>query len=158
MRKIKLNVSYQAPVEYNTGQTVEFLFSATLYGKPKFADNVDACIQADVGCYQVKGPRATVCEGTTWEAFLDHIQADRARAYAYIPKDKKEGYKYAYIMNKREYVAFVNEFSIIDSSSKACDLAREQDVSPVKDIRRLGRKFKAIQEYLDNKIALSKLK
>lgn len=158
MKKGLLNTNFEPPVEYSKGQVAQWHVSATICGQPMYADNEPSVKSGDVGGYQVKSERATVCDGTTWEDFINHVRNDKAKGYIYVVGNKNKGYKYYYLMTRREYIDFVSRFSELDSSSAECDLAKAENRQVIKDKRRLGRKFKAIEEYLEEQTALSKLK
>lgn len=158
MKKALLNNSYLVPDNYSNGQGAEFIFSGTFYGKPKYADNIDSRSKADIGIYQVKGERATICDGIEWRDFINHVKKDACKMYAYVTGNKRKGYKYAYIMSKREYIDFVAQFSELDSSTAACDKAKAEGTIAVKDKRRFNRQFKTIEQYLDNQVELTKLR
>lgn len=93
----------------NGGQAKEQRFTYTLTGLRIKAGNVPHDKGADVLHYQVKSARATVCMGTDLMAYL---ATDKATEYAYVTNDG-----FAYIMNREEYVEFVNTFGTIDRES-----------------------------------------
>ena len=93
----------------NHGQASQQLFAYTLTGERQKADNIPHDKGADVLHYQVKSARATVCKGTDINAYL---LTDKATEYAYVAKNGK-----AYIMNKIEYIEFVEVFGTVTRES-----------------------------------------
>jgi hypothetical protein len=93
----------------NNGQASQQLFAYTLTGERQKADNIPHDKGADVLHYQVKSARATVCKGTDIRAYL---LTDKATEYAYVAKNGK-----AYIMNRIEYIEFVEVFGTVTRES-----------------------------------------
>ena len=93
----------------NNGQHLEQVFRFNLTGEIVKADNIEHDKGTDFGNYSIKSARATVCKGTDLVAYLD---TDKATEFVYITKDLV-----AYIMNKTEYIDFVNEFGTVTTES-----------------------------------------
>ena len=93
----------------NNGQHMEQWTRYTLTGKIEKADNIDHTHGGDCMGYQIKSARATVCKGVDINAYL---ATDGATAYIYATA---EGI--AYIMDKAEYIAFVEVFGTITRES-----------------------------------------
>ena len=93
----------------NNGQHMEQWTRYTLTGKIEKADNLDHTCGGDCMGYQIKSARATVCKGVDINAYL---ATDGATAYIYATA---EGI--AYIMDKAEYIAFVEVFGTITRES-----------------------------------------
>ena len=93
----------------NNGQEAERLFALTLTGENRKADNHKG--GADVGIYQVKSFRATVCKGNNIEQILtEYAQAER---FAFVDIEEAVWYD----MSKAEFVRFANEFKEITKES-----------------------------------------
>lgn len=93
----------------NNGQHKEQKAVLALTGKVKKADNKPYTEGGDVLDIQIKSARATVCKGTN---LIEHLKHDGATRYAYITKDDK-----MYIMSRKEYIEFVEEFGTITTES-----------------------------------------
>ena len=96
----------------NNGQHAEQVLRYTLTNEITKADNKPHTDGADVGDIQIKSARATVCNGLDINKYLE---TDKAKRFAYIIKD----FTLAYIMSKKEYIEFVNEFGTVTRDSKA---------------------------------------
>ena len=93
----------------NNGQHLEQWFRFTLTGKIEKADNLAHDKGTDIGNYSIKSARATVCKGTDITAYLD---TDKATEFVYITANG-----IAYIMNRTEYIAFVETFGTVTTES-----------------------------------------
>lgn len=93
----------------NNGQHLEQWFRFTLTGKIEKADNIAHDKGTDIGNYSIKSARATVCKGTDITAYLN---TDKATEFVYITANG-----IAYIMNRAEYIAFVNAFGTVTHES-----------------------------------------
>ena len=110
MKTIQMNVADFVQQYNNHGQNMEALFRFTLTGEYSKADNVKHSEGTDLGVYQIKSARATVCNGLDIEKYLDD---DKALVFAYVAKNG-----IAYIMTKQEYIAFVNAFGTVTKDSQ----------------------------------------
>lgn len=110
MKAINL-ISYTRIYPMNIGHDAENLASLHLTGKPKKPDNKPFWVGGDIGDLQVKGYRATVCDGTDLDA---HLAKDKATQYGYVTRDLKV----LYIMTPEEYRDFVKAFSRVEKSSQ----------------------------------------
>lgn len=95
----------------NNGQHMEQWTRFTLTGETAKADNLPHNLGADCLGYQIKSARATVCKGTDIRAYL---ATDMATEYIYATA---EGV--AYVMNRTEYIAFVEVFGTVTRESTA---------------------------------------
>ena len=95
----------------NNGQHMEQWTRFTLTGENAKADNLAHDKGADCLGYQIKSARATVCKGTDIRAYL---ATDMATAYIYATADGV-----AYVMNRVEYIAFVEKFGTVTRESTA---------------------------------------
>ena len=102
MTTIKLNNSIERQYK-NNGQHAEQVMRFTLTGEIVKADNKPHSFGGDVLDIQIKSQKATVCKGYDINAYL---AMDGASRYAYVTAD----FGTAYVMDKAEYIAFVNEF------------------------------------------------
>lgn len=93
----------------NNGQHMEQWTRFTLTGETAKADNLPHNLGADCLGYQIKSARATVCKGTDIRAYL---ATDMATEYIYATA---EGV--AYVMNRTEYIAFVEVFGTVTRES-----------------------------------------
>ena len=93
----------------NNGQHLEQVFRYNLTGEIAKADNLAHDKGCDLLHYSVKSARATVCKGTDLATYL---ATDCATEFVYITKNLT-----AYIMNRTEYTAFVNEFGTVTCES-----------------------------------------
>jgi hypothetical protein len=93
----------------NNGQHLEQWFRYSLTGKIEKADNLAHDKGCDLFNYSVKSARATVCKGTD---LLSYLATDKATEFVYITANG-----IAYIMNKSEYIAFVNTFGTVTRES-----------------------------------------
>lgn len=93
----------------NNGQHLEQVFRYYFTGKIEKADNIAHDKGTDFGNYSIKSARATVCKGTDITAYLD---TDKATEFVYITKTLT-----AYIMNRTEYIEFVNLFGTVTCES-----------------------------------------
>ena len=116
------------------GQHLEQKMRYVLTGEIVKADNIPSTKSADCLHYQIKSARATVCRGRD---IASHLQADKATEYIYITKDEK-----AYIMNRNEYLDFVNEFGT---------LTRESAKNGGHEKIRLGHESKKMLEWLEGR-------
>ena len=94
----------------NNGQHMEQWTRFTLTGETAKADNLAHDLGADCLGYQIKSARATVCKGTDIRAYL---ATDMATEYIYATA---EGI--AYVMNRTEYIEFVEVFGTITRESE----------------------------------------
>ena len=94
----------------NNGQHMEQWTRFTLTGETAKADNLAHNLGADCLGYQIKSARATVCKGTDIRAYL---ATDMATEYIYATA---EGV--AYVMNRTEYIEFVEVFGTITRESE----------------------------------------
>ena len=117
----------------NNGQHLEQWFRYTLTGKTEKADNVRHDKGTDIGNYSVKSARATVCKGTDITAYLN---TDKATEFVYITANG-----IAYVMNRTEYIAFVNAFGTV-----TCESAKNGGHKKV----RLGHETAKLLEWLAN--------
>ena len=95
---------------HNRGQALEQIFRYNVTGEKVKADNVRAEDGTDCLHYSIKSARATVCRGTDLTAYLD---TDKATEWVYITKDLT-----AYIMNRTEWVAFIETFGTVTVESQ----------------------------------------
>lgn len=102
MKKIILNNNIERQYK-NNGQHAEQVIRFTLTGEICKADNKPHTDGGDVLDIQVKSAKATVCHGYDINAYLD---LDGAKRFAFVTKD----FTAAYLMNRTEYVDFVNTF------------------------------------------------
>ena len=93
----------------NNGQHLEQWFRFTITGKIEKADNLAHDKGTDIDNYSIKSARATVCKGTDIIAYLN---TDKATEFVYITANG-----IAYIMNRTEYIAFVNAFGTVTCES-----------------------------------------
>lgn len=93
----------------NNGQHLEQWFRYSLTGKIEKADNLAHDKGCDLFNYSIKSARATVCKGTDLASYL---ATDKATEFVYITANG-----IAYIMNKSEYIAFVNTFGTVTRES-----------------------------------------
>ena len=91
----------------NAEQSIRFLFT----GEVMKADSLPYDKGSDILNYQIKSARATVCEGTDLEKYLE---LDASTAYIYATKDGT-----AYVMTKDEYIAFVKQFATVGEVMKS---------------------------------------
>ena len=94
----------------NNGQNAEQWVRFTLTGKTEKADNIAHNLGTDCLNYQIKSARATVCKGTNLTAYLAE---EVATEFIYATQNG-----IAYIMNKTEYLAFVEEFGTVTRESE----------------------------------------
>ena len=102
MTTIKLNNTIERQYK-NNGQHAEQVMRFTLTGEIVKADNKPHDLGGDVLDIQIKSAKATVCRGHDIKAYLE---MDGANRYAYVTSD----FATAYVMDKAEYIEFVNEF------------------------------------------------
>ena len=93
----------------NHGQDAEQSIRKVLTGEVAKADNLPHDQGADCMGYQIKSARATVCKGTDIVAYL---ATDCATEYIYGTNDG-----IAYIMNRTEYIEFVEIFGTVTRES-----------------------------------------
>lgn len=93
----------------NNGQHLEQWFRYTLTGKIEKADNIPHDKGTDFGTYSIKSARATVCKGTN---LTEYLNSDKATEFVYITASG-----IAYIMNRSEYIAFVETFGTVTRES-----------------------------------------
>lgn len=105
MNLIQIERTYQ-----NNGQHAEQIARFNLTGKIEKADNIPFSESADCLDIQIKSARATVCKGTNIQDFLKN---DKAKRYGYVTKD----FSKMYIMNKIEWLEFINKFGTITRES-----------------------------------------
>ena len=94
----------------NNGQEAERIFRYTMTGEITKADNLAHNLGTDCLHYQVKSARATVCRGRDLATYLAE---DKATEFAYVLAD----FSKAVIMNKEEYIEFVNLFGTVTRES-----------------------------------------
>ena len=95
---------------HNHGQNAEQSIRFHLTGEILKADNVRFDKGADILNFQVKSAKATICKGTDLEKYLD---LDASTAYIYATRNG-----IAYIMERAEYIAFVNTFGYVTRESE----------------------------------------
>ena len=94
----------------NNGQQAEIDLAYTLTGETRKADNRKG--GADVGIYQVKSFRATVCKGESLENILsEYAEAER---FAFVDRDEKTWYD----LSKTEFLEFAQRFAQATTESK----------------------------------------
>ena len=121
----------------NNGQHAEQIFRYTLTGQICKADNTPSWVSGDCNDIQVKSARATICKGTNIAA---HIEADAAKAYAYVTAD----FITAYIMTPVEWLTFTTTFGTV---------TRESQKNGGAEKTRLGKESKAMIEWLKQNAA-----
>jgi hypothetical protein len=94
----------------NHGQNAEQSIRFHLTGEILKADNLRFDKGADVLNFQVKSAKASICKGTDLERYLD---LDASDLYIYATRNGT-----AYVMEKAEYIAFVNAFGYITRESE----------------------------------------
>lgn len=94
----------------NHGQNAEQSIRFHLTGEICKADNLRFDKGADVLNFQVKSAKASICKGTDLEKYLDLDASDR---YIYATKNGT-----AYIMERHEYIEFVNAFGYVTRESE----------------------------------------
>ena len=92
----------------NNGQEAERVYRFTKTGIDMKADNLKG---NDLDNIQIKSSRATVCNGTDIKT---EIENDLAEIYAYVTDD----FKFAYEMNKTEWIEFCKVFGTVTTDSK----------------------------------------
>lgn len=105
----KNTLKIHKPLYKNAGQQAEVNLSFTLYDRPKKADNNKG--GADVGTYQVKTFRATVCKGTDPRNVLEEYKD--AERFAFVDSEKAVWYD----LSKDEFLEFVRAFARIERES-----------------------------------------
>ena len=110
MRNFTLTANFEREYK-NNGQHLEQWFRYTLTGERVKADNIAHDKGTDFGNYSIKSAKATVCNGTDLNAYLD---TDKATEFVFITANGT-----AYIMNRNEYTAFVQVFGYVDRDSKS---------------------------------------
>lgn len=93
----------------NHGQNAEQSIRYELTGAISKADNVAHDKGTDCLEYQIKSARATVCKGTN---LVEYLNNDKASAYIYGTNNG-----YAFVMDRNEYIDFVNTFGTITKES-----------------------------------------
>ena len=108
MTTLQLNTSL--PQTYrNNGQHLEQVVRYTLTGTLQKADNLPANAGTDCLQYSIKSARATICKGTDVK---EHLKTDKAKAFIYATKQG-----IAYIMDRAEYLDFVQAFGTVTRES-----------------------------------------
>jgi hypothetical protein len=93
----------------NNGQHAEYRFAYTLTGEHRKADNHKG--GADVGIYQVKSFRATVCHGESLEnIFKEYEDAEK---FAFVDDEENVWYE----LTKEEFVEFAKTFAVLTRDS-----------------------------------------
>lgn len=115
----------------NNGQEAERLFALTLTGENRKADNKKG--GADVGIYQVKSFRATVCKGHDIEQIL--VEYEKAERFAFVDIEEMVWYD----LSKIEFVRFAEAFK---------ELTRESKSNGGKEKIRLNRRINEQRAYL----------
>ena len=95
----------------NSGQHAEQVARFTLTGEICKADNLPHDCGGDIGNLQVKSSKATVCKGTDLQAYLNK---DGATSWGYVTAD----FATMFVMDRAEWVAFVEEFGYVTYESK----------------------------------------
>ena len=95
----------------NNGQEAERLFALTLTGENRKADNHKG--GADVGIYQVKSFRATVCKGYD----IEQIKVEYANAERFAFVDIEE--EVWYDLSVEQFVEFAKQFKELTRESKS---------------------------------------
>lgn len=91
----------------NTEQSIYYTLTGELKTKH---DNIRYDKGTDCLNYQIKSARATVCKGND---IIAHVNAERADEFIYGTKDGT-----AYVMNKSEYIEFVETFGTLTRESQ----------------------------------------
>ena len=123
------------------GHHAEDRLSMTLLGVHKKPDNNKG--GADVGIYQVKTFRGTLCHGTDLSAVL--VEYAEAERFAFV--DDERGIWFD--MSKAEFMEFAEQFKVIDYDSNKNGRAPKL---------RLNREFKKQRAYLDRQALTTQLK
>jgi hypothetical protein len=95
----------------NNGQHAEQVARFTLTGVIEKADNKPAEMGGDCGDIQIKSARATICKG---DNLMKHLETDGANRYGYVTSD----FTKMYLMDRKEYIEFVNEFGTLTRDSE----------------------------------------
>lgn len=95
----------------NNGQHAEQVARYTLTGRIEKADNRPFQMCADCNNIQIKGARATVCNGLD---INEYLASDKANKYGYVTED----FSKMYLMSKSEYIEFVERFGTITTESE----------------------------------------
>lgn len=106
----KLELAKIARTYKNNGQHAEQAVRFTLTGRMEKADNRPASAGGDCGDIQIKSARATVCKGSD---LMKHLETDGAKAYGYVISD----FSAMYLMDRLEYIEFVNRFGTLTRES-----------------------------------------
>lgn len=121
MKKEKIDrAGYESAKNYNSGMDAEraYIYAKTgLYVK---ASNLPHTAGGDFGDIQIKSFHATLCTKTT--SIDEYLKQDRAQRYVYVCKDGET----CYLMDKKEWRAFISEFSCIDRESSKNDAQRRE--------------------------------
>ena len=99
-----------ARIYKNNGQHGQQVFENTVLGHTCKADNRPYWMGGDVNHVQVKTSKASICKGTDLKA---HLERDGATEYAYI----EQSFSVAYMMDRPEYIEFVEQFGYITKES-----------------------------------------
>lgn len=108
----KINLATIDRFYKNNGQEAERVVRYTLTGQLERADNRQG---ADCLDYQIKTSKASICKGTDIRA---HVACDGCKEYIYVLADFSAGY----IMDKSEYVTFIDMFAHTDKDSNGKNL------------------------------------
>jgi len=95
----------------NNGQHAEQVARFTLTGEIEKADNKPAWMGGDCLNIQIKSARATICKG---DDLMKHLETDGANRYGYVTSD----FTKMYLMNRAEYIEFVNKFGTVTRDSE----------------------------------------
>lgn len=115
----------------NNGQEAERLFALTLTGEARKADNNKG--GADVGIYQVKSFRATMCKGNDIEQI--RIEYKEAKRFAFVDTEENTWYE----LTIEEMIVFAKVFG---------EVTRESTKNGGKEKIRLNRRFTEQRAYL----------
>lgn len=91
-----------APDGYNRGEIVEWKIGYELTGAPSPRNNKPATEGGDVGCWQIKSPKASLAT------------IDNCEGYIFGFADSE----YYYEMSRAEFEEFLTQFSYVDKDSK----------------------------------------
>ena len=115
----------------NAEQSIRYLFT----GEICKADNIPFNKGSDILNFQIKSAKATICKGTDLEKYLN---LDASTAYIYASKGG-----FGYIMDRAEYIAFVNAFGYV---------TRESEKNGGKEKIRLRDESKKMLAWLEEKL------
>ena len=99
----------ECPYKNNGGQRAEYVLNIELFGTARKADNRKG--GADVGVYQVKSFRATLCHGEDLQAIL--VEYKDAERFAFVDLEEAVWYD----MSKAEFMEFARQFAELTKDS-----------------------------------------